>query len=120
MSTKYDEKVLQGYVDSLYAQARWIVFWCALRAVIIGAVGGAVAGIALFFVDRSELPDPVGAIRIATGICAGIGLLVGLSRGFDRAFQLKLEAQRVLCQMQIERNTRPAMNFSPTATDQVR
>ncbi len=39
-------------------------------------------------------------------LIAAIGAAVGVSAGRKKAFQLKLEAQKLLCQRQVEFNTR--------------
>jgi hypothetical protein len=31
MMTTYEENILQKYADDLYQQAKWIVFWTAVR-----------------------------------------------------------------------------------------
>lgn len=44
-------------------------------------------------------------IVVTTVLCA----LIGWSVGSDKAFALRLQAQILLCQLQIERNTRAAL-----------
>ena len=109
MPTQYEETVLHKFADELYRQARWIVLGCALRWVVIGVIVGA-AGAYIALVVNGLFIHVAGVspsdIAIVAAICAIIGLITGIARGSERAFQLKLEAQRVLCQMQIERNTR--------------
>lgn len=92
---KYDSGVLQEYVDQLYSKARWIALKCALG----GAVIGGIAAIPLlrFMGNAAEL-DWV--------IFAGVGALIGFSIGRAKGFKYRLEAQTLLCQMQIECNTR--------------
>ncbi len=91
----YDAAVIQEFAQRLYSQAASIVITSAFLWGIIGAaIGGAAA-------SRSQ--ESMGT---AVLIGAAIGGLAGFSRGRERAFKLKLEAQVALCQAQIEKNTR--------------
>jgi hypothetical protein len=89
MSTRYDPLILQKFADRLYSQADSVVILCVILGVAIGGIGG---------------------FQIGAGIGAVVGLVIfgalGFAIGLSIAFQLKLRAQSVLCQKQIEENTR--------------
>ena len=88
-NTRYDSKILQTFADRLYSQAQSVVIICVVIGILVGGGGGyAGAGI-------------VGAIAGAV-IIGALGFVIG----FSIAFQLKLKAQMLLCQKQIEENTR--------------
>lgn len=92
----YDPAVIQEFAQRLYSQAASIIFTSIFLGGVIGALlglVGAAAAQAHSFIGRPAL---IGAV---------VGGLAGLSRGRERAFQLKLEAQVALCQVQIEKNT---------------
>ena len=99
----YDESVLQEYADSLYRQAQWIAFWSAVDY----ALKTFVFALILVFVGRAVKAQVfVGA---ESDILAGltvIGICFGIRVGRRKAFSLKLEAQKLLCQRQTELNTR--------------
>jgi len=98
----YDPDILQTYADRLYKRAKWLAgrygFW--------GFVGGWAADLAItllsMFLSRREFFAGAGLWFLPLTFA-----LVGGAYGWDKAFQLRLEAQRTLCQLQIERNTRP-------------
>jgi uncharacterized membrane protein YeaQ/YmgE (transglycosylase-associated protein family) len=88
----YDQTILQEMADRLYAQAaRVVATWTFL-----GAVAGVIAGL------LKGGHEPLGWIIL--------GVVVGGVAGFllaqNRAFMLKLQAQTILVQVQIEQNTR--------------
>jgi hypothetical protein len=102
----YDPKVLQKFADDLYLRASWAVTqWTA-----IGALLGFPAMFALQVLYRVANPGtPFGinsrtAIIVLVILCGAIGRAIGKAK----AFNYKLEAQRTLCQMQLEKNTKPA------------
>ena len=101
--TKYDAAVLQQYADDLYGQARMVIFSTAF---IYGLVTFGVAflissGAEMFKHPNADLTIQPGVLMIAL-----IGAAVGVRVGRTKAFQLKLEAQKILCQRQVELNTR--------------
>lgn len=93
-SVKYDEAVLQKVVDGLYRQAGTIV-------ALTTALGGAVGAGAGYFALLKE-PDMTNA---GGGVGLILGLVLGFAAGQARAFSLRAQAQTLLLQMQIERNT---------------
>ena len=102
MATKYDPDLLQKYADRLYRRANWIVAWYSL----LGLLAGVLLGEIYFYL--MGVPHHVQRLTSSGDVISGlIGLLPGFVYGTGKAFQLRLEAQRTLCQLQIERNTRP-------------
>jgi membrane associated rhomboid family serine protease len=104
MAEQYNPEILQKYADVLYSQARSLAVWIALRYGVLLAV---VVWLALAIVS------PFARMRIDTSsantcalIAGFIGLLIGYNSGKVKAFSLLLQAQQVLCQRQIELNTR--------------
>ena len=85
----YDAQVIVQFAEKLYSKASSIIVTYTFVGVIIGAFGG-----------FSLLPSLTG---LAVGAIV-IGLLA-LKVGIDKSFQLKLQAQMALCQVQIESNT---------------
>jgi len=95
-SVSYEAGVIQEFAERLYKQAASIIFTSAL----MGVLGGGVIGVAVAIAAQARQNLSTAAI-----IGAILGGLVGFSRGRERAFKLKLEAQVALCQVQIEKNT---------------
>ncbi len=93
--TNYDPSILQKFVDKLYSQARSVVATTALFLAVIGGVAGYLYSASSFQIGDSYI---IGGIVF--------GGLIGAAIGQQRAFKYKLEAQRLLCQMQIEKNTK--------------
>ena len=105
MAEKYDPEILQKYADILYSQARSLAAWTALRY-------GAAFAVVVWLVVA--IATPAARLRFDTSTANGaaliagfIGLLLGYNAGKVKAFALMLQAQQVLCQRQIELNTRP-------------
>ena len=96
MATTYDPEVIQQHADRLYRQASALTGTYAFFGLVLGGAGGLVVG-GLAEAD----PAPLGAFGAIVG--AVIGGVIGHSKGF----QLRLQAQLALCQLAIEKNTRP-------------
>jgi sulfite exporter TauE/SafE len=96
----YDENIIHTFAGRLYSRAASVMVSYAILGAILGAIGGTF----LTAVSR-DLAQLVGLPPV---LAAGsvLGLLVGLAVGAEKAFALKLQAQILLCQAQIERNTR--------------
>lgn len=96
MAIQYDPEVLQVFADRLYRRASTIVVACAL-------CGGVLCGGLAFLVGINTKPNREFWLPAVI-----IGALLGLAIGLRKSFDLKLEAQRTLCQMHIADNTRVA------------
>src|SRR6266853_2296078 len=101
MSTNYDPNGLLQFADELCQKAQSIVRETA-------AYYGVITFFASFFffggLPRLGLivwPGPLFILGITT-----TGILSGVSAGRKKAFAMKLQAQQILCQLQIEANTR--------------
>lgn len=94
--TKYKPEILETYATRLYRRASLSIVIYALAGIAIGALIG--AGLATF----SER----GSLESTMLICAFFGFAIGFLVGDSRAFMLKLEAQKTLCQLETEKNTR--------------
>jgi hypothetical protein len=95
----YDSSVIQQFAEALYKQARMLVIRYAIVCALIGfAAGYLMAGGAR--VSDASLPGFIVAI---------FGLVVGAMIGQGKAAALRLQAQQALCQVQIEKNTRPVV-----------
>jgi len=108
MSTEYDAKVLQVYADDLYQQARYVVFTTALRySVMTLLLSLVILGAFFAYISHGyQSPDSGSQATLSILIVTIIGIAVGINEGRRKAFRLKLEAQQILCQRQIEINTR--------------
>jgi len=101
--TQYDSSILQQFADDLYSRARWIIFSTA-----------AMYGTVVFVLSLIGIPAMNHSITLqmqdwgVIGTLTLVAVAIGVSRGREKAFQLKLQAQQILCQRQIEENTRTA------------
>src|SRR5262249_17588556 len=95
---------LQKYADALYSQARGLAAWTGLR---YGAAIAAIVWLAIVATPSlARMATDASGANTAALIAAVIGFLFGYNVGKVRAFGLMLQAQQVLCQRQIELNTR--------------
>ena len=104
MAAQYDPDILQQYADDLYSKAKSIAVTTALIYVLVVFVISFVLVAAMPRVIPAEADLTILAISTVIGICAGV------DAGRRKAFSLKLQAQQILCQRQIELNTRQAMS----------
>jgi hypothetical protein len=97
---EYDPAILQKFAEAQYARADSITAVWACLGTVAGAGGGAMATL-----------QPLLRQNVTTWTLVGtlIGAAIGIAIGRARAFHLKLEAQRTLCQSQIEANTRAVL-----------
>lgn len=89
----YDPQILQKFADRLYSRAAGLTL-------LFGAFGAGLGGVLGFgFAKYIEYPAffPIAAVA---------GAAIGALHGYEKAFQLRLEAQRTLCVLQTEMNTR--------------
>lgn len=107
--TQYDSSILQQFADDLYSRARWIIF---TTAAMYGTVVFLLSLIGALATSHSNLQmQEWGAI----GTLTVVAVAIGERRGREKAFQLKLQAQQILCQQQIEENTRAAVGSKALA-----
>lgn len=100
---KFDPTVVETFTRRLYWQATKIVVKSVLTYAFVGW-GGSMG--AYYYLPAAWAHDyGVPMIVVTTVLCA----LIGWSVGSDKAFALRLQAQILLCQLQIERNTRAAL-----------
>jgi len=102
MPIRYDPDIVQEYAEDLYDQARSLVIYTALRYFLVAAGLGCVG---MAFVWK-ELPQASVILLLLSIFCIGLATLTGMNAGRAKGFHLKLEAQTLLCQRQIEFNTR--------------
>ena len=92
----YDPAVIQQYADSLYTRAVFVVLSFAAAGGVLGiGFGVATAG--------------RGGPGVGTLLLGGVGAALGVAFGSGRAFLLRLQAQQILCQVQLEANTAAAV-----------
>ena len=107
-TVSYDAAVIQLFAQRLYTKANTIIVVSTIVGGIVGAViGGAVGVFSPRFIQiyAGMQRDPVEIIQLFALVAGVIGALSGYSRGREKSFRLKLEAQVALCQVQIEKNT---------------
>lgn len=92
---EYDPKLIQDYASSLYNQAKSTVTLHFFIGITLGLI------IAMFISD--QLMGAMDFLIMSLGVM--VGGVLGYGAGRSRAFELKLHAQSVLCQVQIEENT---------------
>jgi hypothetical protein len=104
VTAQYDSNILQQYADQLYRQASRIVVWTVLRY----GFAVFVVSIMFFIAIGSQKQIDVNAAMTIVLILTLLGCAAGVDAGRRKAFSLKLQAQQILCQREIEQNTRPA------------
>jgi len=103
---KYDPTIIEKMATRLYRRANTTIFvW-----IIAGAIGGAIVGYAgwpalawRLDVDAATAQDSLKLVAICMAVACG---LIGFLIGTERAFMIKLDAQKLLCMLQTEINTR--------------
>lgn len=95
----YDPTLIQEFAERFYKRARSVVVSYGVLGFLLGGIGGFAFGIAV------SGPRASNGMTVAV-VLGVVGLVVGVVAGIEKAFWLKLEAQRALCQLQTEINTR--------------
>lgn len=103
---RYDSHVLYVFADELYARAEFIT----IVYTAIGALIGAFLG---YVVSAIGSGGSLLTTAIGLAVVGAIGYFVGSGQAFD----LRLQAQTLLCQVAIEENTRKLAGL-PGATSQ--
>lgn len=98
----YDAALIQSLANRLYSQSRIVV----INYTVIGAFLFS----AIFYFAASPGRNFVDLFGLAPTKALGVGLLIGVVLGFmlgqRKSYQLVMQAQIALCQLQIEKNTR--------------
>jgi hypothetical protein len=94
---RYDPQVIQEHAQRLYDRAMGIIIIYGVGLGLLGLLGGALLGAG----KRGDF-EPVTALL--GGLLFGA---LGVAYGQARGFELRLQAQTALCQVQIEVNGRP-------------
>jgi len=97
----YDAAIIVRSASLLYRRANTLLISYACLGVLLGLVVGVV--VARF---ASELGELLGEHHLAL-VTAVFGGLFGFLIGREKGYALKLRAQTLLCNVQIEQNTRP-------------
>jgi hypothetical protein len=107
-SLSYDALVLKSYADRLYQEAKMITLTTTLRYLGVMFLVSFVPVWVLHATGAALQNDQAHSVAVGVSVfLMFIATMIGVERGMSRAFQLKLEAQQVLCQVAIEQNTRP-------------
>lgn len=101
MPTHYDPNGLLQFADELCQKAQGIV---RDTAVFYGVI--AFFASFLLCADLPRLGLVLGPGTLLIFAFTSSGILIGVSVGKKKAFAMKLQAQQILCQLQIEANTR--------------
>ncbi|MBM3465001.1 MAG: hypothetical protein FJX76_23120 [Armatimonadetes bacterium] len=114
--SRFDAHLVGELADSLDTEADKTPFLYAVAGAILGA-----AALSMMLTDLlAEGPHRVIAIVIG----AALGLLLGFALGRQRAFAMRMQAQLVLAQVQLERNTKkekaPVAEAVPTTAASAR
>lgn len=98
-------------------QARRLAERLSLRAglptLVSTALGIVVGMVASPFILQS-LPGNI-SVDLPGWLCGAVFGVLGFGQGMERAFQLRLQAQALLCQIQMEENTRPNKDSSTSS-----
>lgn len=108
---QFDPSLIERYAEQLYRRADSVRVGSAVAGAVLGIVFGAVPMSPL----GKYLPVP-SAYGLALVLLGGLlGGFLGYVVGEGRAFRNRLQAQMVLFQLQIERNTHQALVQAPVA-----
>lgn len=101
----YDPTILRRYANRINMSADLEILGWSFFGLFLGAIVGAIVSpLKLIDVPSSELLY-IGAL---------VGVFLGFLWGREKAFMLKVQAQQILCQVEIEQNTRLRTSQTPT------
>jgi hypothetical protein len=103
-SPQFDPNIIERYAEQLYRKADSVRVGSAITGAVLGVVFG---GVPISPVGAYlPIPSTFGLATILLG--AILGAFLGYAIGEGRAFRIRLQAQLVLFQLQLERNTSAA------------
>jgi uncharacterized protein involved in response to NO len=105
MATEYDSGILQAFADRLYSDANWVIITTTVKYGVLGFLVAFIGAAVYARLPVSSGTDP-GLTQAFIAAVSIIAALIGIAAGREKAFHLKLEAQKILCQVAIEQNTR--------------
>jgi hypothetical protein len=103
-SPRFDPNIIERYAEQLYRKADSVRVGSAITGAVLGVIFGAVPISPLG--AYLPVPSTFGMATILLG--ALVGAFLGYAIGEGRAFRIRLQAQLVLFQLQLERNTSAA------------
>lgn len=101
-NTEFDAQIIEEFARRLYKRASSMIVSYTAAGILLGLIAG--AAVSMFGTQErggDQAPNAVAAIVGA--LLAGA---MGYAAGQSKAFQIRLQAQMALCQLQIEKNTR--------------
>jgi hypothetical protein len=102
-----DAGIIEQYADHLYRKAAARVTGHTIVGALLGALAGALAGDLIHITSQPLIPSRLGYAMVLIG-GAALGF-AGYRLGGQRSFELRLQAQMALHQLQVERTIlRPA------------
>jgi hypothetical protein len=111
---KYDEQFLLKAAARLESEAQTIVFSTSAGYTLVVGLPAFIAEDVLHgFLVRQIGDMPIGAIAIGLGLVA---MAVGIARGREKAFNLRVQVHQLLALVEIERNTHTSLATTNAAT----
>jgi hypothetical protein len=101
---EYDPSVLKKLADRLYNRAAWVSALHILFGFLLGLIPGGIVRLLYGHVSLQTL----GQLVFFCAIAPVAGAVIGYVSGSQKAFLMRVEAQRLLVLLEIERNTRAA------------
>lgn len=105
---RYDSHVIYYFTDELYARADLII-------IVYTGIGGLIGAFLGYMVG--EIVRGGGLLTVAIGL-AVVGA-IGYFIGNGKAFELRVQAQTLLCQVAIEENTRKLSGLAEASQENV-
>jgi len=112
-NVKYDPVVIQTFANAMYAKAQKIIISETIKYGFFIGFGVMVASLLVFTKIDIEVGAGNTGLMFLIGSC--IGGYIGWQNGQLKAFHLKLEAQRALCFVQMEQNTKSTQTLTKVA-----
>jgi hypothetical protein len=102
---EYDPSVIQAIVQQLYNKAKWTVIFNG----IVGLIAGGTIGFSSFSINSAG----------GTGLILGsiFGFFIGNEIGLSKSLLYKFQAQTLLTQVEIEKNTRELLDIRGITSD---